>query len=157
SHAALLELRHALAADAFQLVELAETDRIGGAGLGAGGLQLVLEPVVAERAFPGAPVVLPAIDDGEGATHHATARAVADIGLHVDAVELGADDRAGGAILQAAGALAVLADVGGHEPGKVAAPLALDEGHVSPGGGAQVRGVVVGEPGEDEAVIGELV
>src|SRR6478735_5856166 len=58
----------------------------------------------------------PAFDDPEGARCHAVAAAVADVVLHDDGPELGAEERAGRAHVEAGGVGAVLADVGGHEP-----------------------------------------
>src|SRR5207237_1883606 len=48
-----------------QLVERPELDRVGGARLRARGLEAVAEPVVAEGAFPGAAVILSAVDHAE--------------------------------------------------------------------------------------------
>src|SRR5439155_14352299 len=55
---------------------------------------------------------------------------------------------------------AVLADVGAHEPADsvVRAGLRLlDEGDVSPGVGAQLAGVVIGETEPCQAVLGDVV
>jgi hypothetical protein len=54
------------------------------------------------------------------------AAAVADVGLDVDGVELGADERAGRADVEAGGVRSVLADVGGHESAHVARCVARD-------------------------------
>ena len=76
-------------------LDLAELDALRRTGLGAGGRQAVLLPVVAERTLPGAPVGVVQLDHAEGAGDLAVAAAVADVGLDVDIAELVADDRAG--------------------------------------------------------------
>ena len=156
---ALVQRRDPPRRDLAQLVVGAELDRVGRAGLRAGRLQAVLEPVVAERALGGAAVVVVAVDDAERARRDAVAAAVADVGLEHDGAELGADQRAGRARVEAAGVRAVLADVGHEHPVAevVDRPLGdgprgrcracvrrLDEAHVPPGGGAERAGVVVG-------------
>src|SRR5437764_346163 len=65
-----------------QLVELAELDRLGGTGLGAGRGLPFLEAVVAQGALERPTVVLAQVDDAVGAGRHAVAAAVADVGLH---------------------------------------------------------------------------
>ena len=99
-----------------QVGQIAELDRIGGARVRAGGLHIVLEAVVAERALPGAAVVLAPLDHAERTRRHAVAATVAYVLLDHDRAELGAEQRAGRAYLQAGGVGAVLADVGGHQP-----------------------------------------
>src|SRR5438067_3755083 len=153
-----------LRADA-ELHEIPELDGRGRTALRAGGDHVRLEPVVAERALPCPAVVLAPVDDAEGARGDAVAAAVADVGLHVARVELGAHQRPGRTALQASRARTVLANVAHHQPGEV--PRAghlraerhrpLDEGDVTPGRRAQVLAVVVGEPGEAEAVVRQLV
>src|SRR5205823_4715881 len=82
--------------------------------------------------------------------------------------ELGAHDGAGGAGLQTAGLLAVLADVAEHQPVALKRPQAggaaalrvgdpLDERDVPPGGGAEIASVVVAEAGEAQVVHRQLV
>ena len=115
-----------------------------------------------------------AVDDAERARRDAVAAAVAHVGLQDHGVELGADERAGRAGVQAAGVRAVLADVGHEDPvvhaataptstgrrrppssalatrsrtsssGAAARVGELDEAHVPPGGARQLAGVVVG-------------
>ena len=163
-----MERLHPLLRPPAQLVEVPVLDRVGGAGLGAGRLQPVLQPVVAERTLMRPAVGRAERRHAEGAGGQAVAAAVADVLLDVDRVELGADDRAGRAGLQAAGVDAVLADVAEHQPvaleglqarrppaGAVAQPL--DEGDVAPGGRAQVDGVVVAEASPPEVVRRQLV
>src|SRR5436305_1675411 len=48
-----------------QLVEIPELDRVGGTGLCARRLLVLLQPVVAERALPHAPVVLALVQHPE--------------------------------------------------------------------------------------------
>src|SRR3712207_9063145 len=60
-----------------------------------------------------------------GAGRHAVAAAVADVALHHHGAELGAEQRAGRADVQAAGVRAVLADVGGHQPADLLVGAAL--------------------------------
>src|SRR5690606_17835678 len=77
--ALLVELRDPALGELDELVVGAELDRVGRAGLRAGGLEAVLEAVVAERALGGAAVVVVAVDDAERARRHAVAAAVADV------------------------------------------------------------------------------
>jgi hypothetical protein len=126
-----------------QVAELAVDDRLGRARLRARRRLVVLEPVVAERALPRAPVPLAPLDDPERARGDAVAAAVADIGLHDDGVELGPEQRARRAHLQARGRGAVLADVGGHQPAHRLVVGLLDERHVAPRVGAERLRVVV--------------
>src|SRR5687767_8045012 len=167
-------LRHALPRPLPQLVQRAELNRCGRARLRARGRLSVQQAVVAERALPHPTVALALVDDAERAGGHAVAAAIADVLLHDDGAELGAEQRPGGAHLQAACPRAVLAHVGGHEPPHAAAlcpeyrlsgirtagtrdkPL-LHEGHVPPGVGAQRPGVVVRLAGERQAVDGHVV
>src|SRR5687768_12629291 len=74
------------------------------------------------------------MNHAEWASRHTVAAAVADWLLDVDRVELGADDRAGGADLQAGRVHAVLADIGHHQPGRLSALRVelLDELDVTP-------------------------
>src|SRR5579871_4194766 len=102
--------------DLAELFQIAELYRVGGARFGARRLQIVFEPVVTESAFPGPAIVLPTVDYAKGAVNHAVAAAVADIGLHIDAIELGADNSACGAAFQAAGARAVFTDIRREQP-----------------------------------------
>jgi formate dehydrogenase iron-sulfur subunit len=85
-----------------QLVELAELDRLGGARLGAGRRLALLESVVAQGALPGPAVALAQVDHAVGTRRHAVPAAVAHVGLHEHRVELGADQRAGRARVEAA-------------------------------------------------------
>src|SRR5439155_24391592 len=127
---------------------IAEEDRAGRTRLRARRLQPRLLPVVAEGALEGATIGGPPVDDAERTGDDAVAAAVADVGLDVDAAEFGAHDGAGRTRLQAAGVLAVLADVGGELPRhplrRVAAPaklrLALDELDVPPRGVPERQG-----------------
>ena len=61
-----VQLGDAPRGDVDELVVRAELDRVRRAGFGAGRLEPVLEPVVAERALAGAPVDLVAVDDPKG-------------------------------------------------------------------------------------------
>ena len=60
--------------------------------------------------------VVVASNDAEGASYHAVAAAIADILLHVDRVELGANNRAGRAGFLAGSVGAMLAHVAVHQP-----------------------------------------
>ena len=131
-------------------LELAELNRLRRTGGRARRLQAGLLAVVAERALERPSVVGPPIDDAERAGDDAVAAAVADVGLDEDAAELGADDRSGRARFEAAGVLAVLADVGREVPAERVAPVAavggvrrhlaaLDELHVPPRRVAEAR------------------
>src|SRR5438105_3916620 len=71
-----------------ELVEWAELDRLRWAGGRAGGLQIVLQPVVTEGAFLRRPGIAVETDDAIGAGGDAVAAAIADILLDEDGVEL---------------------------------------------------------------------
>src|SRR5690606_19325293 len=127
---------------AVQLLQSAELDGLCRAGFGAGRLQPALKSVVAERALLRRALVLVDIDHAEGAGGHAIAAAVADVLLDDHGIELGAEQRAGRAGLQAGRRVAVLADVAHHQPATLVLPLGraaavdlLDEGDMAPGGG----------------------
>src|SRR5205085_2542459 len=178
-----LELLEPLVRAVAELVDLAELDRVGRAGLRARGLVAALQPVVAERALPDAAVLLLAeeregerrvrgrarqvalVEHAERARGDAVAAAVADVLLHDDGVVLGAEERAGRADVEAGGVGAVLADVAGHQPAQrilrvVVRPrrlALLDERHVAPRVRAEIRGVVVALARPDEAVLGDQV
>src|SRR3954454_15470663 len=92
-----------------QLVQRAELDRVGRARLGARRLRPDPEPVVAERALPGAAVVLPLVDDAVGAGGDAVAAAVADVLLHDHGVELRPEQGSGRTDVETCGVGAVLA------------------------------------------------
>src|SRR5690606_37903988 len=122
-----------------------ERDRAGRAGLGAGRLQPVALPVVAERALVGEPVPgLAATDHAERAGGHAVAAAVADILLNIDVAILVGDERTRRTGLLARGGRAVLADIAVEEPPYLAIRQGLlGEGHVPPRRRREVDGVVV--------------
>src|SRR5207237_4014315 len=113
---------HPLPGPLAQLVDRAELDRLGRAGLGAGGDEPVLLAVVAERTLVRMAAEAAAGNDAEGAGRHAVRAAVADVGLDVDVLELVMDDGARRTSLLAGGREAMLAAVAHHEP---AAFLAL--------------------------------
>src|SRR5215470_305016 len=98
------------------LFDRAEGDRLRGTRLGAGRHKVELQPVVAERAFEGTPVAFAAVDHAEGAGRDAVATAVAHVRLDDDGAELGAEDGARRADLEAGGFRTVLADVRVHQP-----------------------------------------
>src|SRR5205823_1301328 len=83
--------------------------------------------------------------------------------LHIHRAEFGADDGARRTVFEAAGASAVFADVGGHEPGESARVLhadghrAFDETDVTPRGRTERHGVVVGHAAEVVTIVGQLV
>src|SRR5205823_9987847 len=87
----------------------------------------------------------------------AVAAAVADVVLDHDGAELGAEDRARRADVEAARVRAVLAHVRAHQPPEVLLDLLLDEGDVPPGVRVELAGVVVRVAGPDEAVLREHV
>src|SRR3954468_7828887 len=157
---ARVQRRHAPLRHFDELVVRAELDRVRRARLRARGLEPVLEPVVTQRALRGPPVVRVAVDHPERTGGHAVAAAVADVRLHDHGLELGADQRARRARVEAARVRAVLADVRHEEPLvelrdavrlgplneiDVVLPLRdrLDEAHVPPSRRAQPAGAVV--------------
>src|SRR5207248_9120968 len=111
-----------------------------------------------ERRIPwlGGEVAL--VEHAERARGHAVAAAVADVLLDDDGVELGAEERAGRAHVEARGVRAVLADVARHEPAqrilrgvvRTRRLALLDKRDVAPRVRAEVRGVVVALARPDE-------
>src|SRR5436309_2377083 len=156
-----LELVDPLARARAQLRDRPELDRVRGARLRARGLEPHLEPVVAERALLGGARHRVHVDDAERTRGDAGPTSVADVGLDHHSVELGADDGAGGAHLEASRLDAVLAHVAHHQPTAVVGALELlDETHVPPVDAVQPAGVVVAVAAQlpDAAVLGrELV
>src|SRR5213595_3056817 len=156
-----LELSDAFLGAGPQLGNRPELDRVGGTGLGARRLEAHLEPVVAQGALLGRARHRVDVDHAERARGNAGPAPVAHVGLDHHRVELGADDRAGGAHLQASRLDAVLAHVAHHQPAAVVGSLELlDEAHVPPVDAIQLAGVVVAVAGElpHTAVLGrELV
>jgi hypothetical protein len=104
-----------------------------------------------------APVRLAPVDDAVGAGGDAIPAAIADVLLDDDRAELGAEERAGGTDLEARRRRAVLAHVRGHEPARRAVAVLFDERDVAPRVGPERPGVVVGVPGEVQAVLGDVV
>src|SRR5260370_18788994 len=141
----LVELAHRARGHLLQVRDRAEVDGLGRARLGARRLEAHLHPVVAERALLRGARHRVDADHPERARADAVPAAVARVRLDDDRVELGADDGAGRAHLEAAGVRAVLADVAHHEPASVLPVGAelLDELHVPPVGAVERAGVVV--------------
>src|SRR5439155_19129792 len=155
-----------------QLVQGPELDRVRRTGLRASRLVPALEPVVAERALPDAPVLLlrddwkrgwvsprqmPFVEDAERTRGHAVAAAVADVLLHDDGPVLRPEERPGRAHVEARGMRAVLADIRAHEPAQRVLVALLDERDVPPRVRAELRGVVVGLARPDHSVLGHEV
>ena len=113
---AAMQLGDSARGEVDELVVGAELDRVGGAGLGARRLEPILEPVVAEGALAGPAVDVVAVHDAERTRGDAVAAAVADVGLEDHGLVLGADQRSGGAGVEAAGVRAVLAHVRHEHP-----------------------------------------
>src|SRR5437899_6283282 len=106
-----LELHEALVRPLAQFGDRPELDRIRWTRLGAGRLEPDLHPVVAQRAFLRRSLARVHVDHAEGAGGDAGAAAVAHVRLDDDRVELGANNRARGADLQAPRLDAVLATI----------------------------------------------
>src|SRR5216117_1820074 len=113
--AILLELLHALACARAQIIQSAKDDRFGGTHFCAGGYESALLSIVTERALERASCIRkrlgPAIDHAEGARDDAVAAAVADVILHQNRPNFRAHDRACWARFEAAGFLAMFANV----------------------------------------------
>src|SRR5690242_7957304 len=138
------ELVDALVCARAQLDDRPELDRVRGARLRACGLEPYFEAVITERALLRGARHRVDVDHAERAGGDAGATSVADVGLDHHRVELGPDDGAGGAHLEAPGLDAVLAHVAHHQPAAVVRSLELlDEAHVSPVDAVQLAGVVV--------------
>ena len=113
---ALAKFSHAFLRAIAKIIEFTKLNGLRWAYFGAGGSQSNFLPVVAEGAFEGATVLRISLHHSEGARHYAVRAAVADIGLDEDAAELGANDCAGRASLQASGNFAMLAHVRRETP-----------------------------------------
>ena len=144
-----------------QLGEGPESNGFRRAGGGAGGLQSAPKPVVTQGALSGSAIAeMSELGYPEWAGGDAIPTTVAHILLNVDRVELGADDRPGGAGFHAARVDAVLADVAEHQPGDGVIHVdggPLNEGDMPPGRVTQVEGVVVTLPGECSVTVGGKV
>src|SRR5262249_20111201 len=113
-----------------QLIPEPELDRLGGARLGAGRAQTVVDAVVTEGALAGRARVLTEADDAERARRDTVPAAVADALVDVDRAVLRPVDGSGGAGVETPRLRAVLADVGHEKPGEIAVRLGLlDEAH----------------------------
>src|SRR5512143_693683 len=145
-----LELRQAFVGGAPEFGDLSERNRPRRASLRAGGPQPVVNAVVAQRALVDRARGIAQGDHTVGAGRDAILAADADVLLDDDVSQVGADDGAGGAGVQAAGVVAMLARIARKIPSRAGAILAelLDEADVPPIGGAQGSGVVVGVAGE---------
>src|SRR5262249_31805921 len=127
-----------------------------------------------QRSVVGLPRQVTLVENAERARRDAVAAAVTDVLLHDDGAELGSEERAGRAGVEAPGVRAVLADVRLHEPAQglrfqrhlverslVAVEaqrlLLLDECDVPPRVGAEGRGVVVAFARPFQAVVGHEV
>ena len=104
-----------------EFADLPKFDGLGGAGFGAGGCEPSLLPVVTKSALESPPIIGIASHDSEGARRDTIGAAVADIGLHVDSPELGADDSPSGTGFKTTGVFTVLADIGREGPGRLLA------------------------------------
>src|SRR6266581_4415392 len=139
-----LELRHALLRAGPELGNWTELNRVGRARFRAGGLEPDAHAVVTERALLRRARDHVHIDDAKGTAGDASAAAVAHIRLDHHGVELGADDRAGGAHLDTASLDAMLAHVAHHEPAAVVRAVELlDELDVPPVRAVELARVVV--------------
>ncbi len=130
----LLQFRHALLRLGHQLVAEPELDGLGGAGLGAGGPEPVVDAVIAEGALVGPPGVVVVGHHAERARADAVPAAVADVLVDIDGTVLGPVDGAGGTGVEAARLGAVLADIRHEQPLELAVRLRLlDEAHQAVG------------------------
>src|SRR5262249_43212682 len=134
-----------------------EADRLSRTGLRTRRHQVGLQPVVAEGALECTAVTFAAIDHAEGAGGDTVPATVADVRLDDDGAELGSEDGASRADLEAGSLCAVLADVRIHQPSEVTVVLLLDERHVSPGVGAEAARVVIGVGEEVKAIVRQQV
>src|SRR5882724_1415724 len=140
-----VQLRNPGGRPLLELANRAELDRLGGTRLGAGRHHADLQPVVTQGALLGGPRDRVYIDHPKRTGGDAVATAVAGVGLDDDRVELGPDDCAGGADLEATRVRAVFAHVAHHEPASAFAVFGelLDELHVAPVNPVEPLGVVV--------------
>ena len=159
-----------------QLVQRAELDRVRRARFRTRRLQAVVQPVVAHRALPRPAVTLAPFDHPVRAARHAIAAPIANVLLHNDCAELGAEQRARRAHVQTPRVRAVLAHVGAHQPPEIRSCLGarriawarksrhpqidwfrrwlLDERHMPPRVRAQLARVVERHPQQVEPVVG---
>src|SRR5215207_1053969 len=182
--ASSVKLRNPLFGDPFELLDLAEHDRVGRTRLGASWLHPVALPVVAKGALKDPAIFRDRRDDAVGTGRDTVAAAVADVGLDVDVVELVADDCAGRTRLLAGRLHTMLADVAHERPAPQSVELCptrelfahvfgqsdevnvagepalfgvLNKSDVAPGSAGELLGVVVGVAGQLVAVGGDLV
>jgi hypothetical protein len=111
---------HALLGPAAKALEVTNDDRVGRAGLGAGRLQRLSEPIHTEGTLVRAAVAFRASHHAERTGGHAVATAVADVIPHQYRPVVGLHDGPGRAGLETPGDLAVFADIGQEEPSPLA-------------------------------------
>src|SRR5258708_7186694 len=123
----------------------AELNGLRRTGLRAGRLHATLQPVVTERALLRRVRDRVDVDDTKRAGRDAVAAAIARVRLDDDGVELGADDRPGGADLKTRGVDAVLAHIAHQQPSAVLTVLGelLDELDVAPMRAIEPASVVI--------------
>src|SRR2546425_2157186 len=149
-----------------QLLEFAKVNGLRRAGFCAGRNHPRQLAVVAKRTLEGQPFLLALINDTKRTGDHTVPAAVADVGLHIDRAYLCAHNRARRTGFQTARVSAMFADVGHEDPAErflgacklwSQGLLLLEKRDMSPGGGAQVAGVVVGEGAPVQPTLGELI
>src|SRR5690348_281828 len=150
-----------------ELVELTELDRIGRTRLRTRGLEAAFHAVVAQRALVGLAVFEAEIDDAERTRGNAVTAAVADVVLHDDGIELGAENRARRTRFETRRVAAMLADVAHHEPvtlerlhrvdALAVFAHTLDEFHMSPRVRRELARVVVAHARQPQPVGGQVV
>ena len=149
-----LEVRDTLLSPFFQILDRPELNRCRRADRRTGGLQAVLQPVIAQRALLrralSGVLRAPHVDDTKRTRRHAGTAAVARRLLDVHAIELGANNRPSRADLQTGRIDAVLAHIRHHQPAQVTAvrtSALLDELNVAPVHVGERPGVIIGIPG----------
>src|SRR5581483_8171757 len=63
-----------------QLVKISELNRFCRAGFRARWLHVFTEPVIAQRAFPGSPILFTPVDHSERTVHDAISASIANVG-----------------------------------------------------------------------------
>ncbi len=110
-HSALVQNRNPFLRLIAKLRQLSELDGFGGARLRASWLKPNLLPVVTERAFERAAIILISLDYAERACRDAVSTAVANVGLNKHAAEFCSYDRAGRTCLKTSRVFAMLTDI----------------------------------------------
>src|SRR5580658_536794 len=113
---AALQFRHTYVSFLAKFVKFPKANRLRGTGFRACRNHPSALPVVTKSAFERATVRMTLINNSERARHHTVAAAVANVGLHEDRTDVGADNRASWAGLKTSRIRTMFADVRKENP-----------------------------------------